>query len=124
VGTPFATETGAACGRSRTRCRRVHLLPLPPRRRAAVCFLPVDEPGCPSSPTPALSEERLLLPFVKPGHRAKGWNVAPQCHCTAAPSRYMKHGLRAVLGCFFVAVAADITTRAQLASRPFPSFCS
>jgi hypothetical protein len=54
VGTSFAAKAGATRGRSRPRRRRACLLPLPPRRRAAVLFLLADEPRRPSSPTPAL----------------------------------------------------------------------
>jgi hypothetical protein len=58
VGEPSAAKTGAARGRSRTRRRREHLVPLlpvlPRRRATTFVFLPADEPHHHTSLTPAL----------------------------------------------------------------------
>jgi hypothetical protein len=96
VGAPSAAKTGATRGRSRTRRRQAHLpplLPLLPRRRAAVVFvfLPADEPRHLSSPTPALRpvatkvRTSIPLPFVDaPTFEPRG-NVSPAlCRRAAA----------------------------------------
>jgi hypothetical protein len=94
-GSASAAKTGAARGRSRTRHRQAHLpplLPLPPRRRAAVIFvfLPADEPHHLSSPTPALRpvatkvRTSIPLPFVDaPAFEPRGKRVSH----TASPCR-------------------------------------
>jgi hypothetical protein len=87
VGTPFAAKTGAARGRSRPRSRRVRLLPLPPRRCAAVFFLLANKSRRPSSPTPALRPvaPKVRTSFPLPSMDAPAFE--PRGNATLAPRR-------------------------------------
>jgi hypothetical protein len=127
VGTPSAAKTEAARGRSRSRRRQARLPPLPPRRRAAVVFLPADEPRHLSSPTSALQprghqgeNELSPCPLWTPRPSSRG---GTRCsHRTAAPPPLVMPAIEPDWDDFLAGAAALTDMRARHSpTKPSPS---